>query len=45
MTDKTIRVSSETHEQLSEIGKYGESMDNILQKLIKFWKTEGGESE
>ena len=30
----TISISPETHRRLSEKGKYGESMDDILQRLI-----------
>ena len=30
----TISISPETHRRLSEMGKYGESMDDILQRLI-----------
>jgi len=29
-----IRVSIEVHKRLSEIGKYGESMDDILRRLL-----------
>jgi predicted CopG family antitoxin len=32
---KTLRVTDETHTELIKLGKYGESMDDILQRLIK----------
>lgn len=33
--DKFIRVSKETHQQLSEIGKKGESYDDVINRLIE----------
>ena len=30
----TISISPETHRILSDMGKYGETMDDILQRLI-----------
>lgn len=32
---KTISVSDETHERLVKLGKYGESMDDIIKKLLE----------
>ena len=31
----TISISPETHKELSEIGKYGESMDDIIKRVLK----------
>jgi len=35
MTDTTIKISKETHKFLKGKGKYGESMDSILRRLLK----------
>ncbi len=32
---KTIRVSDETHKELTKVGKYGDSMDDIIKKLLQ----------
>jgi predicted CopG family antitoxin len=31
---KTIRVSDEMHEALAKLGNYGESMDDIIRRLV-----------
>ena len=36
----TISISPETHEELSHMGHYGETMDEILQRLINKVKYE-----
>lgn len=33
--DKFIRVSKETHQKLSEIGKIGESYDDVINRLLE----------
>jgi predicted CopG family antitoxin len=35
---KMIRVKDDTHEELAKIGSYGETMDDILKRLIENWK-------
>jgi predicted CopG family antitoxin len=35
---KTIRVSDETHRILSELGSKGETFDQIIRKLVDFYK-------
>ena len=30
----TISISPETHKELSEMGHYGETMDQIIQRLV-----------
>lgn len=35
---KSISVSEEIHQELSKIGNYGESMDNIIAKCIQAYK-------
>jgi hypothetical protein len=30
----TISISPETHKELSEMGRYGETMDEIIQRLL-----------
>lgn len=32
---KTIKVSSETHDKLTTIGKWGETMDSIIDKCVE----------
>lgn len=34
---KSIKVSEETYEMLAEIGKYKESMDDIIRRLATFY--------
>lgn len=35
---KTIKISEETHAELNSIGVRGESFENIVKRLIKFYK-------
>jgi hypothetical protein len=35
---KMIRVKDETHKELSKLGSYGETMDDIINRLIDNWK-------
>ncbi len=34
-----IRVSEDTRNELSGVGHHGDSMDDIVKMLIKYWKT------
>jgi predicted CopG family antitoxin len=34
---KSIKVSEETYELLAEIGKYKESMDDIIKRIATFY--------
>ena len=34
---KTVRISDETHERLGELGKYSNTMDDIIRTLLDFW--------
>ena len=38
MSKINIQVSRETHKELSEIGKKGQSYDDIVQMLLIFYK-------
>ena len=33
----TIKLSKETHKKLTDIGKKGETYDEIVLRLINFW--------
>jgi predicted CopG family antitoxin len=35
---KTLKVSDEIHKELSKIGMWGESMDDIVRKLVDYYK-------
>lgn len=35
---KTLRISDETHRELTKIGSYEETMDDIIKKLLRHWK-------
>jgi predicted CopG family antitoxin len=35
---KTIKLSEETHSELNSVGLRGESFDEIVARLIKFYK-------
>lgn len=37
MSKINIQVSRETHKELSKIGRKGQSFDDIVKKLIKFY--------
>ena len=34
MTEKLIKVSEETHAELASLGKWGDTMDEIIQGLL-----------
>lgn len=36
--DTTIRISTETRDELVDLGKKNESYDTILKRLIRFWQ-------
>ncbi len=36
---KTQKVSEENLERIAKIGKYKESFDNILGRLLDYWET------
>lgn len=35
--DTNIRINVRTRNQLRDLGKYGDSMDDIVKRLIEFW--------
>ncbi len=35
---KTLRVSDQTHKELTKLGNYGDSMDDIIKKLVESYK-------
>lgn len=37
---KTLRVSDTTHKELTKLGGYGDSMDDIIKKLVESYKKE-----
>ena len=39
---KMIRISKELHEELSQIGHYGDSMGDIVKRLLDYYKKEKG---
>jgi uncharacterized protein YhaN len=39
MTDKLIRVSEETHRRLTDLGKKGETYEEIISRLLKVNET------
>lgn len=41
MDTKLIRVSQTTYSKLTQNGRYGETMDQIVQKLLSSSKTNG----
>ena len=40
----TIRVSKETQEMLKNIGKKGETYDDVIRRLIEFYIEHGADS-
>lgn len=36
---KMIRISEELHEELSKIGHYGDSMGDIIKRLLEYYKS------
>jgi len=39
----TIQVRPETRERLKDLGKKGETYDEIINRLIDFWLEQGGQ--
>ena len=39
---KTMKINEETHTKLSSLGKKGDTFDNIINKLIDFYKKKNG---
>ena len=39
MARKTITINEDTHKQLVKLGVYGESMDDIIKRLINYWNS------
>ena len=37
---KTIRVSDQTHKELTKLGNYGDSMDDIIKRIVEVYKKE-----
>ena len=37
---KTVSISKETHSELTKLGLYGDTMDNIIKKCIAAYKKE-----
>lgn len=37
LMDTNIRINIRTRDQLRDLGKYGDSMDDIVKRLIVFW--------
>jgi predicted CopG family antitoxin len=35
---KTLKLSDETHRDLSKLGTLDETYEDVLKRLIKFWK-------
>ncbi len=35
---KSLKVSDETHARLTKHGKYGESMDEIISKILDYYE-------
>ena len=35
---KTLRISDDAHRELTKIGSYEETMDDIIKKLLRHWK-------
>ena len=42
---KTIKLSEETHSELNSVGYRGESFDDIVARLIKFYKENSEKSK
>ena len=40
---KNVRISAETYKQLTKMGTYGDSMDDIIKKLLKQYLRQFGE--
>ena len=37
---KTVSISEETHSELTKIGVYGETIDDIIKKCVEAYKRE-----
>lgn len=35
---KTLRVSDETHKELAKLGTYGDTMEDIIRKLLDYYQ-------
>lgn len=35
---KTVRITDELHAELSEVGRYGETMDDIIRKCLNAYE-------
>ena len=44
MARKTITINEDTHRELVKLGVYGESMDDIIRKLINHYYGKSGMS-
>ena len=42
MARKTITINEDTHKELVKLGVYGESMDDIIKKLINHYRGKSG---
>jgi len=36
--DKTLKIRPETHRKLSKLGLFGESFDDVINRLIEFYE-------
>ena len=45
MDSTMIRVSAKTKEDLKELGRYGDSMDSIIQRLIAHYRKTKGKTK
>jgi predicted CopG family antitoxin len=39
---KTLKISDETHKELSKLGTLGETYEDVIKKLMKHWKKTHG---
>ena len=42
---KNIKVEESTHRELRSLGSMGESFDNVIKKLIRYYKSGGKKTE
>jgi len=35
---KTLKIGDDTHRELSKLGTLGETYEDVVRRLIKFWK-------
>jgi uncharacterized protein YqfB (UPF0267 family) len=38
MGRKTITINEDTHSELAKVGVYGESMDDVIKRLLDFYE-------